>query len=461
MSDLPPPIQDVSISPPPRGFEWPALVAWLVIIGCTALLMTATALAYRHMAAKGAENPTTTMQINLAGRAAVGMKQMSNSGQMDASPLGGVQSFVSQVEETAKTPAERIRAIMVVADVNGPNEAFKDLDSLDKSKPPAEIAEDAAALRTIYGTKDPKALDAATRQRLIDRYGFFGRLAVTFNQPQTDPDRAAVLAAAEHTAKRLIVVGVIFGAVFIAVGCAFIIAIVLAAMQKIRLHYVPQRWANSAYVEAFAIYLGGFILASMALKFVTKNALAYEWIALIFIPIAIGWIHLRGESVRQAMFGLGWFWGRGPWIEIPLGIFGYLACVPVIVVGIIISLVLSKMVGATPSHPIEQMLNGTKWETINLFGIACIMAPVLEETMFRGALFNHLRRRWNWLISASVVAFFFAAIHPQGWTLIPGLGSIAIVLAAIREWRGTAMASMAAHATNNGLVLAMVLLMMR
>jgi membrane protease YdiL (CAAX protease family) len=81
--------------------------------------------------------------------------------------------------------------------------------------------------------------------------------------------------------------------------------------------------------------------------------------------------------------------------------------------------------------------------------------------MFRGALFNHLRRRWNWLISASVVAFFFAAIHPQGWTLIPGLGSIAIVLAAIREWRGTAMASIAAHATNNGIVLAMVLLMMR
>lgn len=461
MMDSTAPIEPPSAPPSPLGFEWPALIAWIVIIGCTATLMTLTARAYNRMAEKGAENPTTLMQINLAGRAAVGLKQLSNSGQTETSPFGSVQSFVSQVEETAKTPAERIRAITVVGDANSAEEAIKDLDSLLKSNPPEQIREDAQALRTIYTSKNPHSLDAATRQGLINRYGFFGRVAVTFNQPKTDPDRAAVLAEAEHTAKRLIVVAGIFGALCIAVGCAFILAVVLAAMQKIRLHYVPQRWANSAYVEAFAIYLGGFILASMALKSVSKNALAYEWIALIFIPIAIGWIHLRGESIRQAAYGLGWFWGRGPWIEIPLGIFGYLACVPVIVVGIAISLVLSKMVGATPSHPIEQMLNGTKWETINLFGIACIMAPVLEETMFRGALFNHLRRRWNWLISAAVVAFFFAAIHPQGWTLIPGLGSIAIVLAAIREWRGTAMASIAAHATNNGLVLAMVLLMMR
>lgn len=459
MTIAPPPIDTLTYAPPPRGFEWQALIAWIVIIGCTAMLMTFNVKAYHRMASKGIENPTTLMQINLSGKAAVGFNQMLKNGQPDG--FNNAQTLVNSVEQAAKTPAEKLRAIIVAADVNGPNEAFTNLEELTKSNPPADVAQDAGALRTIYGTKDPKSLDEATRQRLVDRYGFFGRLAVTFNQPPTDPQRAAVLAEAKHTAERMIGTGFMMGGLGIVVLAAFVTAIVLLALQKIRPTYVPQRWANSAYLEAFAIYLGGFILASIALRKLTNDALAYEWIALIFIPIAMGWIHLRGESVRQAAFGLGWFAGRGPLIEIPLGIFGYLACAPIVLAGIAISLILSKVVGATPSHPIEQMLNGTPWETANLYGIACIMAPILEETMFRGAFFNHMRRRWNWLISALVVAFFFAAIHPQGWTLIPGLGSIALVLAAIREWRGTAMASIAAHATNNCIVLTVVLLIMR
>jgi membrane protease YdiL (CAAX protease family) len=60
-----------------------------------------------------------------------------------------------------------------------------------------------------------------------------------------------------------------------------------------------------------------------------------------------------------------------------------------------------------------------------------------------------------------VVAFIFAAIHPQGWTLIPALGSIAIVLAGLREWRGSLWASITAHATNNFLVLSLALMAAR
>jgi membrane protease YdiL (CAAX protease family) len=69
-----------------------------------------------------------------------------------------------------------------------------------------------------------------------------------------------------------------------------------------------------------------------------------------------------------------------------------------------------------------------------------------------------MRRRWGWLISASVVAVLFAAIHPQGWTFIPALGSIAIVLAALREWRGSLWAPITAHAMNNFLVLTLALM---
>jgi membrane protease YdiL (CAAX protease family) len=81
--------------------------------------------------------------------------------------------------------------------------------------------------------------------------------------------------------------------------------------------------------------------------------------------------------------------------------------------------------------------------------------------MFRGILFHHLRTRWSWPASAGLVALIFAAIHPQGWAAIPILGAIAIVLAALREWRGSIIAPVAAHAFNNFIVITIALLFLR
>jgi membrane protease YdiL (CAAX protease family) len=73
-------------------------------------------------------------------------------------------------------------------------------------------------------------------------------------------------------------------------------------------------------------------------------------------------------------------------------------------------------------------------------------------------LFHHLRSRHGWWVSAVVVSLLFAAIHPQGWAAIPTLGMIAMTFAAIREWRGTIIASAAAHALNNAAVLTVLII---
>ena len=109
----------------------------------------------------------------------------------------------------------------------------------------------------------------------------------------------------------------------------------------------------------------------------------------------------------------------------------------------------------TPAaNPIVTMLKG---HVLAAYGLACIFAPVLEETMFRGALFHHLRGRHSWFASAVAVALMFAIIHPQGWLAIPVLCSIAMVLAALREWRGSIIAPMAAHAFNNFIAITLAL----
>ena len=81
--------------------------------------------------------------------------------------------------------------------------------------------------------------------------------------------------------------------------------------------------------------------------------------------------------------------------------------------------------------------------------------------MFRGTFFHSLRSRHRWLLSAIVSSFIFAAIHPQGWTVVPTLMAIAVVFAGIREWRGTIFSSATAHCVHNTMLVLLVTLMMQ
>jgi membrane protease YdiL (CAAX protease family) len=116
--------------------------------------------------------------------------------------------------------------------------------------------------------------------------------------------------------------------------------------------------------------------------------------------------------------------------------------------------------GGGPTHPILEWVANSGWQGRALvFVLACIAAPVIEETMFRGVLYRHLReatagRRVGLSIAASALAnsFLFAAIHPQGLFGLPVLMLLATTFSLAREWRGSLLAPMAAHAFNNGVM---------
>ncbi len=98
--------------------------------------------------------------------------------------------------------------------------------------------------------------------------------------------------------------------------------------------------------------------------------------------------------------------------------------------------------------------------------LAAVAAPVVEETMFRGVLYRapcatrraSLGLLLSILVSATVNAFVFAVIHPQGWVAIPALMSLAYAFTLMREWRGTVIPSMIMHAVSNGLVMTLLIL---
>ena len=91
------------------------------------------------------------------------------------------------------------------------------------------------------------------------------------------------------------------------------------------------------------------------------------------------------------------------------------------------------------------LLRSADWKArLEIFILACVVAPVVEETMFRGVLHRHLREATSRLgrgrsifLSATLVGFVFAVIHPQGWLAVPALMAPAYAFTIAREWRGS------------------------
>jgi membrane protease YdiL (CAAX protease family) len=84
--------------------------------------------------------------------------------------------------------------------------------------------------------------------------------------------------------------------------------------------------------------------------------------------------------------------------------------------------------------------------------VVILVAPIGEETFFRGFLYKGLRNRLSAWPAAMVSGLIFAAVHfagPGFLVLIPGLFVVGIGLALVYEKRQSLLASAAAHATFN------------
>jgi membrane protease YdiL (CAAX protease family) len=116
---------------------------------------------------------------------------------------------------------------------------------------------------------------------------------------------------------------------------------------------------------------------------------------------------------------------------------------------------------------VEYVLRPDWWARLQVLLLASVIAPIVEETMFRGVLYRHLREAssrlgfvLSILVSAVLVSFVFAVIHPQGLEAVPLLMALAFAFCLMREWRGTLLPSMIAHGINNGLVLSLLIFAM-
>ena len=144
---------------------------------------------------------------------------------------------------------------------------------------------------------------------------------------------------------------------------------------------------------------------------------------------------------------------RQPWVDVGVG-----ALVGVGLVfgaGIVLEIVRSiadAVAGHHVSNP-EQVPTTVTGGFLVLSGIVVVvLAPLAEETFFRGFLYRGLRRRFSAWPAALISSFFFGIVHFAGLRfllIIPALIVVGVVLAFVYEKRQSLLASVAAHATFN------------
>lgn len=439
---------------PRRSSSAGIVVSWLAIL---AVITFVSVRVWKHARTESAGRAADEVALNMAARYTVGYHQVFG-GREDAQTRANMSQAAVEFISSAHAPADQLRAVAVLGEMEGGPAALDQLDSIGWMLRSPPLSSDAESFRTIY-TRGPAALGAERRQQLVDRHGWFGRLALSFGQPPTDPSRRAVIAGSLRAFGAAIGLVLLIGGYVVAGAILFGYALARLIDRRLDTAYRPPPSPTGVFLEAFALYLTGYVVIGWVFSRVPDGPawLAYV-VDLVWVGFACAWPMIRGVAWSDLRRGLGWTAGRGILREMGAGIVGYLAAVPLLALAIALTALLGKLTGERAVHPIV-FGAGTGLKTVlGLYLLASVWAPVVEETMFRGALFHYLRSRHRWLFSAGLSALIFAALHPQGWTAIPVLGAIGFAFAGIREWRGTAVASAAAHALNNAVATTMLIL---
>lgn len=478
--------------------RWPGRprpgLAWLVIALVVAAVMAAHASLPEAPPRAPGETPDrvdldgiTQAMAELQGRYLLGAAQVlgTQSALMaaEAGKLFGSGSFGMRLRGVAlaaemegrATARERLDVLMAVVDLEEERSRGADRSF-------ALSARDRDRVRILAGllVDEPAALAPAERDDLHAGLGWFGRLA-TGALRADDQARARRQATATFLAAIALVCGAILGGI---VGAGLLLAALFGVMTgrlALRFDGASPRGLHGLHAETFAVWLVLFL--ALQLQIGAGGMLPASFPPLLGSLLAFGlslgalaWPVLRGVPFAQVRRETGLTSGRGVMTEIGWGLAGYLAALPLLAIGVGMTLLLmavSQFFSAPveagllsddptgPAHPIvEVVAGGGVWTFLLVLMVGSVAAPVIEETMFRGVLYQHLRtashrapRVVSVLVSALGSALVFAAVHPQGVMAIPVLSSLAIAFALVREARGSLIAPMVMHAVSNGIVL--------
>jgi membrane protease YdiL (CAAX protease family) len=390
------------------------------------------------------------------------------------------------------SPEHRLRLAIAAAEVGGAQEGIDRAESLRvdlegggwsamSEEDRGTLVGDAKALEVIYAEAKGGGFDAAVvlPEGFEKRHGYFARLVKTWGQPEASAAREALLGNGLSILLILVAFGVVIVGVLVGGIAMGIVAVVMLASGRIRWRFVPPVPGGSVFVETAAVFFLGFLGMKVAVSLIagaagmdesatTRLSLVTQW---LLVPI-IAWPVVRGMPWGAWRRAVGLHSGEGVFKEVLCGVAGYFAGVPLMLAAFLVSFLALVLKGVmagggkdepvqAPENPIvDVVMQGgvTPWM---LFALASFWAPLVEEVVFRGALYRHLRGSWRGVggvvVSAGVTALVFGIAHGYEWMLLGPVIVLGFNFALMREWRGSLIAPIFAHFMHNATVLVLVI----
>ncbi len=395
------------------------------------------------------------------------------------------------------TYAQRLRFVVLAGEFMGPAEALEQLRILDdeyrrrRGDPPPDDRETAQLLERLFilRQRDPPALDQFVerdRDELRRRLDWFGELALVPEGANEGDARARFMASALRITVAFAVVALVMFGLALGGLISFIALGVLWFLGRLKGGLGTGSARGAIYAETFALYMVSFLGLSKAGRYlldafeIRQGTLALSGIVASASLLALLWPVCRGIPWHLVCRDIGWTRGRGWGKDALAGIGGYALALSMLPLSLIAMTILTKLRDVlgfgpdefgpsnAPGHPIVFAVKESAWWVwLEVLFVACIVAPVVEETMFRGVLYRHLREassHWKPALSvafsAVAVSFVFAIIHPQGMLAVPALMGLAFAFALVREWRVSLFPAMVSHSLNNAVTTLMLYLML-
>lgn len=255
------------------------------------------------------------------------------------------------------------------------------------------------------------------------------------------------------------------GAVFGTVSCAGVGGLLVILFYLIRSPRLPARPApeESPFVYdpllwALAIFLLAMLNAP-ALDHILRDFGVDASNAVYLLAVLLPLMYLASLQREPGALGrIRWFEGAW-WKQLGAGLAGYAAYVPFLGALLLLTLLLAPALPAEQTNPLGERAadSRTTLQWLWIFAQAAVLAPIVEEFVFRGVLFKVLWQRTGrvWL-SAFVSGYLFAVIHPQFLGGIFPITVLGAILALVYAHTRSLGACILIHALHNGLITLML-----
>lgn len=200
--------------------------------------------------------------------------------------------------------------------------------------------------------------------------------------------------------------------------------------------------------------LGGALLARLRHAFADAELVAALASTLFGVLLAVGlFLLLQGRAP--------WDWRLLGWRRVKHGFWsGLLLILPMLPLILLITVVSQGLLGnreeTNPLIP-ELLTARNPWLMVAMAMAATVVAPITEETLFRGILFRALHARLPFWSAALVSGVLFALMHRQVAAIVP-ITFLGMIFALMTRRTHSVLASVGAHAGYNGFITGVLLL---